>query len=156
MSWIHTNNASGFYRFPRMRVFIFRPHKLKCACEKVKCACDKAIKKRLRSSMNSALYTGNAWVSNGLGYMLKNLHFPCGRLIGTLLHKGCDFQMKMFKWKSYQNEKCISYIWNFPLCATLWLKVPQRQWYAFIHWQPWCAFWQKNGTVFQLILLTYS
>ena len=24
-----------------MRIFIFRPRKLKCACEKVKCACDK-------------------------------------------------------------------------------------------------------------------
>ena len=28
-----------------MRIFIFRSHKLKCACEKVKCACDKEIKK---------------------------------------------------------------------------------------------------------------
>ena len=25
-----------------------------------------------------------------------------------------------------------------------------------IHWQLWCAFWQKNDMVFQLILLTYS
>ena len=47
ISWIHTNNASVFSSLSRMRIFIFRPHKLKCACEKVKCACDKAIKKRL-------------------------------------------------------------------------------------------------------------
>ena len=30
-----------------MRIFIFRPHKLNCACEKVKCACDKAMKKTI-------------------------------------------------------------------------------------------------------------
>ena len=45
LSWIHTNNASVFPSLSRMRIFIFWPHKLKCACEKVKCACDKAIKK---------------------------------------------------------------------------------------------------------------
>ena len=25
-----------------------------------------------------------------------------------------------------------------------------------IHWQPWCAFWQKNDMILQLILLTFS
>ena len=30
-----------------MHIFIFRPHKLKCACEKVKCTCGKGIKKML-------------------------------------------------------------------------------------------------------------
>ena len=44
LSWIHTNNASIFSSLSRMRVFIFWPNKLKCACEKVKCACDKVIK----------------------------------------------------------------------------------------------------------------
>ena len=55
LSWIHTNDSSIFSSLSRMRIFIFRPHKQKCACEKVKYACNKAIKKRLGSSLNSAL-----------------------------------------------------------------------------------------------------
>ena len=52
---LYVQRKQRFLSLSRMRVFIFWPHKLECTCENVKCTCGKAIKKRLRSSINSAL-----------------------------------------------------------------------------------------------------
>ena len=55
LGWIHTNNASVFSSLSRMRVFIFSTLQTKTGMQKSEMRMRQCDKKRLRSSMNSAL-----------------------------------------------------------------------------------------------------
>ena len=64
-----------FSSLSRMRIFIFRPHKLKCACEKVKCAFGKAIKKTLAfESEFSLIVLGHIFFVKEIQLSFKSLH----------------------------------------------------------------------------------